>query len=300
MNIVQCNAVSKSYGNVAALDEVTFSIKQDTITGIIGRNGAGKTTLLKLIAGYWKHSKGDIHVFSENPFNSLTVSANMIYIDDQMTFPDAMPLHSILTEAARFYPNWDAKLAKRLFDYFSFHPNQFHDHLSKGKKSTFNTIIGLASRCALTIFDEPTTGMDEAVRNDFYRALLRDYIVAPRTILISSHHLNEIEHLLEDVLLIDRGRVKLHLSIDALQQYAIGVTGNQAVLSQWANDQEILFSKDDGENSLFLVVRNNVSKEKMDQLLRLGIKPTSISPAELCLYMTQLKKGGIDDVFRDA
>ena len=126
----------------------------------------------------------------------------MIFIDDNMALPSALSLIEILECAGRFYKNWDMRLAIKMFDYFSLNPNQGHASLSKGMKSTFNMIIGISAHCPLTIFDEPTTGMDSAVRKDFYKALLKDYVEIPRTIIISSHHLNEIEDIIEDVLLI--------------------------------------------------------------------------------------------------
>ncbi|MDY0410295.1 ATP-binding cassette domain-containing protein [Paracerasibacillus soli] len=111
-----------------------------------------------------------------------------------MSFQSSLTLKELLHQGEVFYENWDMDFAMRLFKYFSFHPDDIHENLSKGKKSTFNMIFGVASRCPLTIFDEPTTGMDAAVRKDFYRVLLRDYIAYPRTIIISSHYLDEIEN----------------------------------------------------------------------------------------------------------
>src|SRR5690625_885506 len=205
MNIIECNQLTKSYGQLKALDHLSITIQENKITGLIGRNGAGKTTLLKTLAGYWRETSGEVKVFSEKPFDNLNVSANAIFIDDQIKFPESLTLMEILKQGENFYERWDMGFAKRLFKYFSFDEKQVHNNLSKGKISTFNVIFGLASRCALTMFDEPTTGMDAAVRKDFYRALLKDYLANPRTIIISSHHLDEIEDLLEDVLLIDQG-----------------------------------------------------------------------------------------------
>ncbi len=176
MTVVEFTNVTKSYRTHTVLKEMNFTIKQGVLTGIIGRNGVGKTTLMKLIVGFIEETSGKVEVFSEKPFNSLKVSANSILVDDGMNFPYPMTVTDILKECNRFYANWDAGLAERLVSYFGFHPNARHAQLSKGKKSTFNAIIGISARCALTIFDEPTTGMDSSVRKDFYRALLKDYL----------------------------------------------------------------------------------------------------------------------------
>jgi ABC-2 type transport system ATP-binding protein len=296
MNIIKCENVTKKRGKWKALEELTFSVEKNTITGLIGRNGAGKTTLMKILAGFWHPASGKVEVFGETPFQNLFVSANTIYIDDQMKFSNRLTLSEILMEAERFYKNWDASLAENLFDYFSFHPKQMHHHLSKGKKSTFNMIIGLASRCALTMLDEPTTGMDAAVRKDFYRALLKDYIAHPRTIIISSHHLEEIEDLLENVLLLDKGKKYLHLSMEALKQYAVGVSGRTEVVMQWMANKEVIHHEQVGNNSTYAVVKNDYFS--MDQAKQLGIELSPVSASDVCVYLTSRKKGGIDSVFK--
>lgn len=296
MKVVACENLIKTQGQLKTLNDVSFSIEENTITGLIGRNGAGKTTLLKILAGFWRGTSGDVKVFAESPFNNLLVSANAIYIDDQMDFSTALTIKEILDEAGRFYEKWDRDLAQHLFDYFSFHPKQIHQNLSKGKKSTFNMIIGLAFRCALTMFDEPTTGMDTAVRKDFYRALLKDYIAHPRTIIISSHHLEEVEDLLEDVLLLESGKKHLHLPMDVLKEYAVGLTGRTEIILQWTYHKEIIYQKNMDHDTTYVVVKNDYFP--LEQAKRLGIKISPVPASDLCVYLTNKTKGGIDDVFK--
>ncbi|MGQ4667530.1 ATP-binding cassette domain-containing protein [Metabacillus halosaccharovorans] len=297
MSVIECNGLSKNYGKKKALDEVSFVIKENTITGLIGRNGAGKTTLLKLIAGFIHQTEGDIKVFSKNSFNSLAVSANRIYIDDQMNFPNTLTLQDILQSAASFYVNWDQLLAEKLFDYFSFHPSLRYQQLSKGMKSTFNMIIGLSARCPLTIFDEPTTGMDASVRKDFYRALLKDYLAYPRTIILSSHLLNEIEDLLEDVLLLKDGEKCLHLSIEELKEYGVYLQGSDKCVRELAGDKEILYEKSLGQDHLQLGIKNDLTNREMQQASSIGVHISPISADDVCTYLTNKTTGGIDDVF---
>lgn len=296
MNVINCMNLTKKYGRHTVLDHMSFTIQENKITGLIGRNGAGKTTLLNIISGFIHETSGQIEVFSEAPFNNLFVSANSIHIDDQMTFPPSMNLAEILNEAGRFYGNFNSELADGLFNYFSLNPKQSHNNLSKGMKSTFNMIFGLASRCALTIFDEPTTGMDAAVRKDFYRALLKDYIAFPRTIIISSHHLNEIEDLLEDVLLIKDGKAHLHLPISELKEWAVGLQGKKSTVTGWTHGREIIY-KQESENRTFTVVRNDFTESDKESLKLDGIQVKPVSSSDVCVYLTGSDKGGIDDVF---
>ncbi|MEH7123870.1 ABC transporter ATP-binding protein [Bacillus sp. JJ1773] len=298
MKVIECKGLTKTYFRRKVLNNLSFTIEENTITGLIGRNGVGKTTLLKIIAGFIKETSGDIEVFSERPFNSLNVSVNSIFVDDQMNFPPALQLYELLEEASRFYPNWDMELAKRLINYFSLDPKHYHNRLSKGKTSTFNAIVGLAARPSLTIFDEPTTGMDAAVRKDFYRALLKDYLAHPRSIIISSHHLDEIEDLLEDVLLIKDGRNHLHMPMEELKEWSIGLKGETIVIQELIKDREIVYEKLIGGNTLYAIVRNDFLETELQKAKLAGVEITAVAPSDLCVYLTNETKGGIDDVFK--
>jgi ABC-2 type transport system ATP-binding protein len=294
MKVIECTGLTKTYLRKPVLNNLTFSIEENTITGLIGRNGAGKTTLLKILAGFIQETSGKVRVFDDGPFNSLFVSANSIFVDDQMIFPPALQLQEILEVAGSFYPNWDMKLAKGLAKYFDFDPKNYHNRLSKGKTSTFNSIIGLAARCPLTILDEPTTGMDEAVRKDFYRALLKDYLAHPRTIMISSHHLNEIEDLLEDVLLIKDGKKHLHLPISDLKEWAIGIKGPTEKVLEITNGEELIYENRIGAGTMYAVMKNNFSSLEIEKA---GLELTPVRASDLCVYLTNDSRGGIDDVF---
>ncbi|WP_313959702.1 MULTISPECIES: ABC transporter ATP-binding protein [Bacillaceae] len=297
MSVLEFENVTKTYGRKKALDELTFSIGENKITGLIGRNGAGKTTMLKIAAGFMRESSGVVRVFGENPFNNLSVSANMIMVDNDMNLPAALNLDELLETAASFYDNWDMKFARNLVEYFHLDLKQHHTGLSKGMKNTFNAILGLASRCPLTIFDEPTNGMDAGVRKDFYRALLKDYIANPRTIIISSHHLNEVEDILEDILLLKDGKQFLHMTVEDLREYAVVVSGKEEMLNDWLSGHEIFHRSSAGFGRSYAVIRNDLSDDQVTAAMKNDLEFSTISNEDLCLYLTSQEKGGIDDVF---
>jgi ABC-2 type transport system ATP-binding protein len=300
MSLLECKGLTKIYGKTKVLNNLTFNIEENKITGLIGRNGAGKTTLLKIIAGHLKETSGVIHVFSEKPFNNLFVSANVVFIHDQMNFPTTLNLKEVLEAAASFYENWNQELANGLFEYFSFNPLQHYPNLSKGMKSTFNIIVGLSARCELTIFDEPTTGMDAAVRKDFYRALLKDYIAYPRTMIISSHHLNEIEDLIEDILLIKDGKELLHMPVTDLKEWAIGLQGKTTIIDEWTKNREVIHRKGIGVDHSYVALKNDFSEVELKNLHTAKIDTIPVTPTDVCVYLTSKSVGGIDDVFSKA
>ncbi|QDI91895.1 ABC transporter ATP-binding protein [Salicibibacter halophilus] len=297
MNVIECKDVTKSYRRANALNGLSFTIEENKIVGLVGRNGAGKTTLMKILAGFLRETSGEVNVFSERPFNHLFVSANSIFIDEHMHFPSKMSLADIVKEANYFYKNWACELADQLIDYFNLDRHRLHKHLSKGQRSTFNMLIGIASRCPLTILDEPAAGMDTAVRKDMYRALLKDYIAYPRTILFSSHHIEEIEDILEEVLLIDEGEKHLHLSMDDLQEATIGFTGKEALVYPLLIDQDILSAKKIGREDVRVIAKNRFTTEGLQTMKQAGVHLFSVSASDACVHLTAKTSGGIDDVF---
>lgn len=297
MTIIDFCEVNKSYKKKEVLKNLSFKIEENKITGLIGRNGAGKTTIMKIIAGFIEETSGEVKVFSVKPFNNLFVSSNSILINNDINFSVVLNLHDILKNASNFYPNWSYDLAQRLFEHFSFDEHQNYPNLSKGMKSTFNMIIGLCSRCSLTIFDEPTIGMDASVRKDFYRALLKDYIAHPRTIVISSHHLEEIEDLIEDILLIKEGSKHLHIPITDLKEYAVRLTGDKETIERITVDKTIIYKKQILPKKCYTIIENNLSASEKLEIKNQGIEITNVSSSDLYIYLTSTSKGEIDDVF---
>lgn len=294
--MIHCNKLYKRFGAAEVLSNINLHIETNKLIGLVGRNGAGKTTLLKLITGCWSPTSGNVTVFSEAPFDNLFVSTNSIFIDDDIVFPEVLSLGELLQVSGDFYPNWDAALAERLFHYFEFNKEQFYYQLSKGKRSTFNALVGICSRAPLTVFDEPTTGMDRLARDDFYKALLKDYLHHPRTIIISSHHIDEVEPILEEVILIDQGKLQLQLPIDEMRHYARGIRGQADEMVSWLKDKTVLYEERVGMDELFAVVKND---EKLTEAMEGNFTVTAISVADLTNYVTNRKKGGIEHVFNE-
>jgi ABC-2 type transport system ATP-binding protein len=245
--------VTMRYREHTALSEVSTVIERDAITGLLGRNGAGKTTLMQLLTGHRVPTSGAIEVFGERPYENEPVLSRICFIKEGQRFPDHFRVRDALHAAALVYPEWDADLAQSLVQDFDLPAKRPIKKLSRGMTSAVGIIIGLASRAPLTLFDEPYLGLDAVARQLFYDRLLADYAENPRTVVLSTHLIEEIASLLERVLLIDRGKVLLDADAESLRGTALTVTGPRDKVAAFAGRHEVLHTETLGGHSRSVV-----------------------------------------------
>jgi ABC-2 type transport system ATP-binding protein len=222
---IEITDLHRRYGSTTALDGVSFAVEENTVCGLLGRNGAGKTTLMAHIAGQERPSGGAVRVFGHDPVDDATVLSQTSFIRDDQRYPDDFRLSHLLSIAPAFHRRWDAGLAASLVSDFRLPTRLAIKKMSRGQASAVAIVVGLASRAPLTIFDEPYLGLDATARQIFYDRLLADYAEHPRTILLSTHLIDEMEPLLERVVVLDRGRVRLDCDVDDARASAFAVAG---------------------------------------------------------------------------
>ena len=293
--MIRCEQLKKKFRRSTVLSNISFQIDEPKIIALIGRNGTGKSTLLRLIAGHLKPTAGKIEVLGGNPFNSLQVAANTIFIEEHITFPSPFTLADILKQGATFYQNWQQELAEKLLAYANISLRSYHEQLSTGQRAIFNLVYGLAARCTITLLDEPMNGMDEAIRTDFYRAILKEYIAYPRLIIISSHYLSEMEHLIEEILCVHNGVIELHAPLDEVQTFAVKLRGDKAQIMPFIEKLEVLYEYDGAPFYEVVVPATNLDMEAL-QLKNIAV--LNVSASEVCKYITSEAKEGIDHVFK--
>ncbi|MGR7024772.1 ABC transporter ATP-binding protein [Geodermatophilus sp. URMC 62] len=236
-----------------ALDGVTASIERDGITGLLGRNGAGKTTLLQLLTGHRVPTRGQVRVFGAAPYENDDVLRRVCFVKEGQRYPDHFRVRDALAAAATLFPGWDEDLARSLVADFDLPPRRPVKKLSRGMVSAVGITIGLASRAPVTLFDEPYLGLDAVARQLFYDRLLADYAENPRTVVLSTHLIEEISGLLEHVLLLDAGRVLLDDDADGLRATALTVTGPADPVAALAQEHELLSTDTLGGSSRAIV-----------------------------------------------
>jgi ABC-2 type transport system ATP-binding protein len=245
--------VTMRFREHTALDRVSTTIEQDAITGLLGRNGAGKTTLMQLLTGHRVPSDGLVEVFGARPYENDDVLGRMCFVKEGQRYPDHFRVRDALDAAALLFPHWDGDLAAALVRDFDLPARRPIKKLSRGMNSAVGIIIGLASRAPLTLFDEPYLGLDAVARHLFYDRLLASYAEHPRTILLSTHLIEEIAGLLERVVLLDRGRVLLDTDAESLRGSAVTVTGPRDRVSAFAARHELLHTESLGGHSRAVV-----------------------------------------------
>lgn len=221
--------VTFSYGRKPAVRGVTAEVPAGTITGLLGRNGSGKSTLAMLLAGQLK-AGGSLAVDGESPWENPSLMPNIVLVSDSTSIFLDSKLSRTHDLWRRLRPGWSEDLYRDLMDQWGLAETDSYAYLSRGEQSAFTAALGLASRGSLTIFDEVHLGMDVVVRQEFYDALIKEFVDHPRTIILSSHLVDEIENLIEDVLIIDRGQVIASGAADDLRA-AHGTGGSLASLT---------------------------------------------------------------------
>ena len=222
-SLVTARGVSKHFGDVRAVDNVSFDIDKGKILGLIGPNGAGKTTLLKAVLGL-TDCDGDLSVIGLDPFRQRKQLMRQIcFIADVAVLPRWIRVSQLLDYVEAVHPNFTRSRAEELLKQTKVSASAKVKELSKGMVTQLHLSIIMAIDAKLLVLDEPTLGLDILFRKEFYANLLNDYFDEERTILITTHQVEEVENLLTDIMFINDGKILLDSSMDDLSETYIEV-----------------------------------------------------------------------------
>ncbi len=238
--VVEAHGLTKHFGKVRAVEDATFTIEENRIYGLHGRNGACKTTLMSLLTGHEFASAGSVEVYGRSPVENASVLERTAFIKESQKYPDDFRVKHVMRSAPWFFSEWDADFAARLVEDFRLPLDRRIKKLSRGQLSAVGVIVGLASRAPLTFFDEPYLGLDAVARQLFYDRLLADYAEHPRTVVLSTHLIDEVSNLLEHVLVIDDGRIIIDSDADTLRGSATTVAGTSSAVDAFTKNREVL------------------------------------------------------------
>lgn len=286
--VVEVNGLTKAYSDVKAVNNVSFKLEADKIYGFLGSNGAGKTTIMHMLSAQQFETSGMLRVFGEHPYENNHVLQQVCFIKESQKYPDNYNVRDVLETAADLYPNWDQQFAMSLVEEFQLPLKRHMKKLSRGMLSSVGILIGLASRAPLTIFDEPYLGLDAEKRQLFYDRLLEDYAEHPRTILLSTHLIDEVGTMLEHVLLINRGQLLLDEETDSLRGRAFSVSGTAAAVDRFTSGRTIIDRQQLGGLVTASILNNPGQSSGQAEAAANGLTVAPVSLQQLTVYYTRL------------
>ncbi len=273
---ISLSGLTRRYRDALALDDVSLDIEGAAITGLLGRNGAGKTTLMRIVAAQEFATAGRVQVFGASPAENDAILRRLVLVREDQVFPD-IKVGQALRLASWFYPNWSGDLAGTLVEESELPTSRYVGALSRGMRTTLGNAIGLAARAEVTLFDEPYAGLDAAARQFFNDRLLADYTEHPRTVVLSTHLIDEVADLLERVVLIERGRIVLDAGADEIRGSATRVSGSTAAVERFVAGRSTWGRRTIvSQTSVVLAAELDEAERARARALRLSLEPVSL------------------------
>lgn len=265
-DIVQVDGVSRRFGSKRALDSVCLQIPRGSVYGLIGENGAGKTTLLKHILGLYKPQEGAVRVFGMDPVASpAEVLAKIGYLSEDRALPGWMSVQQLISYTSAFYPDWDTSFAEEMRQMFEL-PNKTRvSTLSRGQTARLGLLLACAYRAPLLVLDEPSSGLDPIVRRDILGAVIRTVADEGRTVLFSSHLLDEVQRVADRFSMLHHGKNVFTSLLD------VAIDSHTKIVAQFAesvdagNMEGVLLAKGEGRDWVFMCNGQQMAVEQSIQ-----------------------------------
>lgn len=281
---VEVRDLTVRYGRTTALDRVSLTLEPGRIHGLLGRNGSGKTSLLSVLAAFRPATSGTVLVDGEDPFENARVMAGTCLVRESGDHLDDKA-RATLALAAAVRPTWDAELAGRLVERLRVPLDKKPNQMSRGQRSALGVVVGLASRAPLTMLDESYLGLDAPSRYAFYEELLADYAEHPRTIVVSSHLIEEVERLFEHVVILDEGRVLMAEDAEELRARGVSVTGPADVVDRFVDGHRVLDRRSLGRTAQ-VTVDGTLSDDQRRSARDLGLDLGPVALQDLFVHLT--------------
>ena len=215
MNVLSCNVLSKRYGRVIALDELSFDVLPGRIVGLLGPNGSGKTTLIKLINGLLSPDGGSIYICGNAPGKES--HAMVSYLPERAAMPAWMSAAQLLDFYQDFYADFRRDAAEEMLNHLNIRPQQRIKEMSKGTREKLQLIMVMSRKAKLYLLDEPIGGVDPATRDYILSTIISNYD-PEASVIISTHLISDVEKILDDVVFIEKGKIVLRSTVDELRE----------------------------------------------------------------------------------
>jgi ABC-2 type transport system ATP-binding protein len=288
---IEVRGLQLRYGTLTALDDLDFTLPGGRIYGLLGRNGSGKTSLLSVLAAFRRPSAGSVLIDGQPVFENPRITRQVCLIRETGDPGDSGErVREVLYTAARLRPGWDGDYADALVERFQIPRDKKLAELSLGQRSALGMIFGLASRAPVTMFDESHLGMDAPSRVAFHDELLRDFMAHPRTIVISTHLIDELSPLFEEVLILDEGRLLLKDETEVLRTRGAAVTGPAEAVDRFVAGHTVLGERQLGRTKS-ATVYGGLDEHHRRAARDAGLDLDPIALQDLFIHLTQPSGG---------
>ncbi|MDQ0160473.1 ATP-binding cassette domain-containing protein [Alkalibacillus salilacus] len=285
-NHVQFNDVSLTIKGDSILKNIDLNLEDSKIYGLLGRNGAGKTSLLSLLAAFRPVTSGQIELNEETIFENPNAMQQICFSYDKDYSDETEKVESLLKDLPFFRPNFDYDYAMELVNRFNLPLKKPLQKLSTGMQSAFNVTVGLASRCPITIFDESYLGMDAPTRDLFYREILNEQTEHPRIFILSTHLVSEMDHLFDEVVMIQNGEMLLADDYESLMSRAVQITGATDEVDDLTANDQVLNEEKLGRTKSALILTEQA--ESLGQKAReIGLETQQPALQDLFIHLTK-------------
>lgn len=285
--MIQIKNVTKSFGEKKALDDVCISIKEGTVHGIIGENGAGKSTLIQCLVGVYEADSGQIQVVGENVYENNTIKSQIGYVADRNQFFKGYTVKQMMQFFSLTYDTFEEEKFWKYNEVFKLQPSVKVKHLSKGMQMRLALMLALSINPKVLVLDEPTSGLDVIAKKQVLDMILEEVETRNMTVVISSHHLTELEKICDSLTIMHQGRVTYQASIDTIKE---SVKKLQVVWEQKSEDkledwEEVIHI--DTIGSVDYIITDQYGEMFMKKLKQNGasmVEPIGLNLEEVFLY----------------
>lgn len=278
---IEVKNISKNFGKTCALAQVSLTFEENKIYGLLGRNGAGKTTLLNIITNRIFADSGEVLV-DGMPSKENDEALGKIYLMSEKTYyPNSLKISDVFKWTKEFYPGFDMEYADKLAERFELNTSKKIKSLSTGYNSIFKVIVALSVNTPYVLLDEPVLGLDANHRDVFYRLLLKKYGNNPSTFVISTHLIEEVSNVIEDVIIIKKGQIIHNESTAELMSCGYTVSGKASVVDEFIKGKDVIGADSiGGLKSAYII--GQVNKKNVPE----GLEITKMDLQKLFVQLT--------------
>lgn len=288
--LLRVSGISRRFRSTQALNDLSLSISAGQIVGLLGRNGAGKSTLLRIVGGMLKPQKGEITIEGDAVYDKARALGKLCMIGDTPDYGHLNKIGELFSVCKGLFPNWDDAYARELIGRFELPMKKRMKGFSRGMQTGLMLCVGLASGAELTVFDEPSLGLDAVMRERFYDLLVAGKQRDPRrTFVLSTHLIDEVARVLDSAVLIDAGHLLCSGSLAQLQQGYLSVSGDPAVVMELTTGLTVL-KQEEMAGTLVRHVKLNSDTDQQTIDADSRVRTAPISLQRLFVFLTEEKE----------